>query len=120
VIGGSPIFCLMQRMNKMAEIEQVVEIVAKYLRHNTVAATEVPGVIDTVRAAMSRLGQSAEIAVGGLTPAISARRSVTEKAITCMDCGWSGQTIKRHLLVAHNTRRTNTALGGSLRTTIPW
>jgi len=86
----------------MAEIEQVVEIVAKYLRHNTVAAGDVPGVIDAVRAAMSGLGQPAETAVVTLTPAISARRSITEKAITCMDCGWSGQMLKRHLMTAHN------------------
>ena len=88
----------------MAEIEQVAEIVAKYLRRNTVAAGDVPGVIDAVRAAMSRLGQPTEkVPVTGLTPAISARRSLTEKAITCMDCGWSGQMLKRHLMTAHNS-----------------
>ena len=88
----------------MVEIEQVAEIVAKYLRHNTVAAGDVPGVITAVRAAISRLGQPAEkVPLVGLTPAISARRSVTEKAITCMDCGWSGQMLKRHIMTAHDS-----------------
>ena len=87
----------------MTEIEQVVEIVAKYVSHNTVAATDIPGVIDAVRAAMNRLGQPVEIPVAPLTPAISARRSITEKAITCMDCGWSGQMLKRHLMTAHSS-----------------
>jgi predicted transcriptional regulator len=82
--------------------EQVAEIVAAYVGHNTVSPTELPALIIRVSEAFATLGQVPAIATDQpLTPAVSVRRSVRPEAITCLDCGWAGQMLKRHLTVAH-------------------
>jgi predicted transcriptional regulator len=62
--------------------EQVAEIVAAYLRHNTVAATDVPGVITQVYQSLAGLGQPPveQFETGVLKPAVPVRRSVTDDA----------------------------------------
>jgi len=36
-----------------------------------------------------------------LVPAVPVRRSVRRDAITCLDCGYEGKMLKRHLQSAH-------------------
>jgi predicted transcriptional regulator len=82
--------------------KQVAEIVAAYVGHNTISPTELPALIIRVSEAFATLGQVAAIATDqSLSPAVSVRRSVRPEAITCLDCGWSGQMLKRHLTTAH-------------------
>ena len=80
--------------------EQVAEIVSAYVGHNTVPPDQLPALISSVSKALSMLGQ-APPAEEPLIPAVSIRRSVGADAITCLDCGWSGKMIKRHLSTAH-------------------
>jgi predicted transcriptional regulator len=80
--------------------EQVAEIVSAYVGHHTVRADQLPALISSVSEALSRLGQ-APAPEEPLTPAVSIRRSVGADAITCLDCGWAGKMIKRHLSTAH-------------------
>jgi predicted transcriptional regulator len=76
-------------------------IVGGYLRHNQVAADQLPSLISTVHQALTGLGKPAAEAPTERTPAVSARRSVHRDYVVCMDCGWKGQMLKRHLTTAH-------------------
>lgn len=84
--------------------EQVTEIVAAYLRRNSVAPSDVPAVIIQVYQTLAGLGQPApeEVGPAALKPAVPVRRSVAAEAITCLECGTRGMMIRRHLKTAHN------------------
>jgi predicted transcriptional regulator len=36
-----------------------------------------------------------------LVPAVSVRRSVSPNEVVCMDCGWRGKTLRRHITTRH-------------------
>jgi predicted transcriptional regulator len=79
----------------------VVEIVAAYVGKNQVDPSELPALIATVSQTLSSLGQAANPLPVARSPAVPIRRSVSANAITCLDCGWSGKMLKRHLTTAH-------------------
>ena len=81
--------------------KETAEIVSAYVGHNSVSPDQLPALISSVSQALSRLGQEPP-AEEPLIPAVSIRRSVGPDAITCLDCGWSGKMIKRHLSSAHD------------------
>ena len=82
--------------------EQVATIVSAYVGHNAVTPDQVPEVIATIYAALSRLGQPRQASEAiRPEPAISIRRSVRPDSITCLECGWAGKMIKRHLSSSH-------------------
>jgi predicted transcriptional regulator len=80
--------------------EQVAEIVSAFVAHNTISADQLPALIAAVDQALNSLGQTPAPAPV-LTPAVSIRRSVGDETITCLDCGWKGSMVKRHLMTAH-------------------
>jgi len=81
--------------------EHVAEIVAAYVGHNTVSPDQIPGLIASVNQALNRLGEPPAAAASPPTPAVPIRRSVGPDTITCLDCGWKGVMLKRHLSTAH-------------------
>ncbi|HTV30523.1 MAG TPA: MucR family transcriptional regulator [Xanthobacteraceae bacterium] len=76
--------------------EHVAVIVAAYVGHNTIAASELPALIASVDKALAEPVEPALLA-----PAVPVRRSVKDHVIICLDCGWSGQMLRRHLMTAH-------------------
>jgi predicted transcriptional regulator len=84
----------------------VAQILSSYLSNNTVAAADLPGVIESVKRAF---GGSATDATPSLPieapkiwePATSVKKSVTADAIVCLCCGESFKSLKRHLQTAH-------------------
>ena len=85
--------------------EQTAEIVAAYLRKNTVMAKDVPALIAEVYQSLTALGRpfSGEPRTAGpLEPAVPIRRSVTKDSITCIECGAKGSMLRRHLKTAHD------------------
>ena len=81
--------------------EHVAEIVAAYVKRNAVASDQLPPLIASVNQALASLGHAPAAAPAALTPAVPIRRSVGTEAITCLDCGYKGQMLKRHLSTAH-------------------
>jgi len=82
--------------------ERVAAIVSAYVAHNAVASSDLPALIASVATTLSELGREPTAAdQAALSPAVPVRRSVTANAITCLDCGWSGRMLKRHLSNAH-------------------
>ncbi len=82
--------------------ERVAAIVSAYVKHNLVAPSDLPGLIASVSTTLSEIGREPAAAESApLRPAVPVRRSVTANAIICLDCGWSGTMLKRHLSHAH-------------------
>jgi predicted transcriptional regulator len=84
-------------------IERVAEIVAAYVKRNSVAPDQVPALIQQVNQVLTGLGQPQEPPPPAMpdAPAVPIRRSVTPDKIICLDCGYKGQMLKRHLTTAH-------------------
>ncbi len=78
-------------------------IVGGYLRHNPVAADQLPSVISTVHQALIGLGKPAEPVQTELSPAaVPIRRSVQQEFVVCLECGWRGLMLRGHLRARHN------------------
>jgi len=98
--------------------EQVAEIVAAYLRKNSVAPNGVPAVIAQVYKSLAELGNP-QPADTPLQPAVPIRRSVSPEFITCLECGAKGAMLRRHLSIAHNLTPAEYRDRWKLRTDYP-
>jgi predicted transcriptional regulator len=58
------------------------------------------GLIAEVHRSLSRLGQGAS-PQEPLVPAVSVRRSVQRDYVICLECGFHGAVIRRHLRIRH-------------------
>jgi predicted transcriptional regulator len=76
-------------------------IVAAYVRRNQIGSDELASLISTVHRAIADLGKPADAAISARTPAVSIRRSVQHDKVTCLECGWTGSMLRRHLTVRH-------------------
>jgi predicted transcriptional regulator len=79
-------------------------IVGSYVRHHTVGADQVSDLIATVHRALGQLGQPNQ-PEEVRTPAVSVRRSVSQDYVVCMDCGYRGKTLRRHITTRHGLNR---------------
>jgi predicted transcriptional regulator len=61
-------------------------------------------VIASVHQALSGLGKPVSPAEP-LTPAVSVRQSVRPEYVVCLECGFRGKTLRRHLTVQHGLER---------------
>ena len=69
-------------------IELTAEIVSAYVSNNTVPASEIPGLISQVHAALSRVsGKSGDGPGEPLKPAVSLKKSITPEHIVCLEDG---------------------------------
>jgi len=73
----------------------VTEIVRSYVAHNTIAAGELPNLIAIVHRSLAALGTPAE--TPRPEPAVAINRSYGRDFVICLDCGWRGQMLRRHL-----------------------
>jgi predicted transcriptional regulator len=81
--------------------ELVAKIIAAYVRRNQVPPDQLASLISTVHQALGGLGKATPEAVVERTPAVSIRRSVHRDHVICLDCGWRGQMLRRHVTTAH-------------------
>ncbi|HZT89609.1 MAG TPA: MucR family transcriptional regulator [Stellaceae bacterium] len=78
----------------------VTKIVASYVSHHNVGPEQIPELISSVHRTFERLGKPVE-AEGAPTPAVPVRRSVQRDVVVCLDCGWKGKMLRRHLSTRH-------------------
>jgi predicted transcriptional regulator len=90
-----------EALSTSANQEHATKIVAAYVRRNQIGADQIPILISTVHQALADLGKPATEPVAERTPAVSVRRSVTASFVICLDCGWRGQMLRRHITAAH-------------------
>ena len=81
--------------------ELTAEIVAGYVRRNQIGTDQLASLISTVHQALANLGKSETETPAERKPAVSARQSVHPDYVVCMDCGWKGSVLRRHLTAAH-------------------
>src|SRR6202012_4816236 len=94
-------------MSDSDEKALVAQILSSYLSNNTVAANDLPGVIESVKRAFGSGPTTADTpspdaAAKTWEPAVPVKRSVTPDAIVCLCCGEGFKSLKRHLQKAHN------------------
>jgi MucR family transcriptional regulator, transcriptional regulator of exopolysaccharide biosynthesis len=80
------------------------KIVGSYLQHHTVGASQLPDLITSVHRGLSAVGRpspSEEL----LTPAVSVRQSVRHEYVVCLECGYRGKTLRRHITTRHGLSR---------------
>jgi predicted transcriptional regulator len=81
--------------------ELTTNIVAAYVRHNQIGSDQLGTLISTVHQALSGLGKPAAETEGERIPAVPIRRSVHRDYVVCLECGWRGQMLRRHLATGH-------------------
>ena len=81
-----------------SHIELTAEIVSAYVSNNTVAASDIPALINQVHAALARVsGDGGEATAEPLKPAVSVKKSITPEHIVCLEDGKKFKSLKRHL-----------------------
>ena len=87
--------------SKSLDRELTTKIVAAYVRRNQVGSDQLAALISTVHQAFAGLGKPVAEASVERTPAVPIRRSVHRDYVVCLECGWRGQMLKRHLATGH-------------------
>jgi predicted transcriptional regulator len=81
--------------------ELTTEIVAAYVRRNQVSSDQLGTLISTVHQALASLGKPVAEFNAQRTPAVPIRRSVHRDYVVCLECGWRGLMVRRHLATGH-------------------
>lgn len=84
--------------NDASLIDLAADIVAAYVSNNSVAATDLPSLINEVHSALQKTsGAITEPEPEPLKPAVPLKRSVTPDYIICLEDGKKFKSLKRHL-----------------------
>jgi predicted transcriptional regulator len=84
-------------------IEMTTDIVSAYVGNNTIAASDLPLLIQSVHNAL--IGVTAGVAEAQLAtkePAVSVKKSVTPDYLVCLEDGLKFKSLKRHLRTKYN------------------
>jgi predicted transcriptional regulator len=86
--------------SKAVDLGLAAKVVTAYVSRNQIASGELPALIQTIYQSLQQLGKSVE-PIAERTPAVSIRRSVHRDYVICLDCGWRGHMLRRHLMTRH-------------------
>ena len=78
-------------------IDLAAGIVSAYVSNNTVAASELPNLINEVHAALTRVARGPDSRHEPQRPAVPPKRSVTPEHIVCLEDGKKFKSLRRHL-----------------------
>jgi len=88
---------------KTEVIEMTTEIVSAFVSNNSVAAADLPALIQSVHRALSGITGGVEVAeVAPKEPAVPVRRSITPDFLICLEDGRKFKSLKRHLRTKYN------------------
>jgi len=85
---------------RSVDLRPVTKIVASYVGNHTLAPEQLSALIMSVQQAISQLGKPAQ-PEPARTPAVPIRRSVQHDQVVCLECGFKGKTLRRHLSMRH-------------------
>ena len=84
-------------------IEMTADIVSAYVGNNSVAATDLPGLIQSIHRALAGVSTGAEaVETAPKEPAVPVRRSITPDFLICLEDGRKFKSLKRHLRTKYN------------------
>jgi len=84
--------------DKSEFIEVTAAVVAAYVGSNTLAASEVPGLIRSVHRALAGVGaEGPATGAAHKEPAVPVKRSITPDYLICLEDGQKFKSLKRHL-----------------------
>ena len=84
-------------------IEMTAEIVSAYVRNNSVPATDLPHLLQSVHTSLGTIvhGPKVEAAKEPPQPKVPVKKSVTDDFIICLEDGKRFKSLKRHLHSEH-------------------
>lgn len=82
-------------------LELTADIVAAHVSNNSVAVNDLAPLISSVHNSLSGIDRNTETEEVA-EPAVPVKSALSRSKITCLECGWSGKTLKRHLSSAHD------------------
>jgi predicted transcriptional regulator len=84
-------------------IELTAGIVSAFVSNNSVAAGDIPALINQVHSALLRVSSGAtDVSAEPLKPAVSVKKSITPDYIVCLEDGKKFKSLKRHLRTQYN------------------
>jgi predicted transcriptional regulator len=84
-------------------IELTADIVSAYVANNSVAAGDIPNLINQVHSALVRVsGGTSDSQPEPLKPAVSLKKSITPEYLVCLEDGKKFKSLKRHLRTQYN------------------
>jgi MucR family transcriptional regulator, transcriptional regulator of exopolysaccharide biosynthesis len=83
--------------------QMTAEIVAAYAGNHKLSGEQLAALISSVHGALTGTSIEPE---PERTPAVPIRRSVQRDYVVCLDCGWRGQTLRRHIATRHQLSPT--------------
>jgi predicted transcriptional regulator len=95
----------------------VAKIVLGYVAHNSIPAGELPILIATVHRSLVGLGAPAEVPAP--QPAVAINRSYGSNFVACLECGWRGKMLRRHLTTSHSLSPSDYRARWNLKDTHP-
>jgi predicted transcriptional regulator len=102
-------------------IELSADIVSAYVSNNSVPAAELPALLNSIYAALTKTAQGRhQEPPTELTPAVSIKKSVTPDAIICLEDGKKFKSLKRHLRTTYDMTPEQYRAKWNLPPTIPW
>ena len=89
--------------DKSEIIEMTADIVSAYVGNNSVSATDLPSLIQSVHRALAGVSTGAEpVEVTPKEPAVPLKRSITPDYLICLEDGRKFKSLKRHLRTKYN------------------
>jgi predicted transcriptional regulator len=89
-----------ENTTKDVDLRPVAKIIASYVGNHTLAPDQLSALIISVQQALRDLGKPAQLPAPR-TPAVPVRRSVQRDHVICLECGFRGKTLRRHLGTRH-------------------
>src|ERR1700747_3888169 len=89
-----------ENTTKNLDLRPVTKIIASYVGNHTLAPDQLSALIVSVQQTLRDLGKPAQTPIPR-TPAVPVRRSVQRDHVVCLECGFKGKTLRRHLGTRH-------------------
>jgi predicted transcriptional regulator len=82
--------------------EWAAKIVIAYVQNNQLATGQIGGFISSVCQALANLERPMVSEEAQRTPAVPVGQSIRPDYVVCLDCGWRGLMLRKHLSAAHD------------------
>jgi predicted transcriptional regulator len=83
-------------------IELTAGIASAYVENNTVAAGDLPALIQSIHQALAGVGAPVVVAEVSKIPAVSIKKSLGDDFLICLEDGRKFKSLKRHLRTKYN------------------